>query len=291
MNTPMISMRFAGATALLALGLVACQSGPTESEKAALVENARLKTEVQSRDSLIEDMTRSFGDIEQNLALIEDREKLLPPGEASLSVDQRQRIMRDIQLMNSLMKESRDRVAELSGKLDRSKVESGSLRKKLKALDAELAARDSAITLMKEELLAKDFKFEEVNQRLNAFELEMARREATIEQLGNEMHTAWYAVGSAKELEEKGVVKRDGGILGIGRTTALNNAVASNSLSTIDTRSTERIPLQGKKVELVTEHPDGSYEIVKEQEKLAYLKIKDPDAFWRLSHYMVAEVR
>lgn len=291
MNNPMIPIRFAGATALLALGLTACQSGPTESEKAALAENARLKTEVQSRDSLIEDMTRSFGDIEQNLALIEDREKLLPPDEASLTVDQRQRIMRDIQLMNSLMQESRDRIADLTKRLDKSKVESGSLRKKLKALDAELASRDSALALMKEELLAKDFKIEEVNQRLNAFELEMARREATIEQLGNEMHTAYYAVGSAKELEEKGVVKRDGGVLGIGRSTALNSALASNGLSTIDTRSTDRIPLSGKKVELVTDHPDGSYEIVKEKDKLAYLRIKDADAFWRLSHYLVAEVR
>lgn len=291
MRIPITFLRHMGFTGLVALGLVACQNGPSESEKAALAENERLKTDVQDRDSLIADMTRSFGDIEQNLAMIEDREKLLPADEASLTVDQRERIMRDIQLMNSLMQESRDRVAELTKKLDKSKVDSGALRKKLKALDSELASRDSAITLMKDELLAKDFKIEEVNQKLTAFELEMARREATIEQLGNEMHTAWYAVGSAKELEANGVVKRDGGVLGIGRTTALSDAVASNNLRTIDTRAIDRIPLEGKKVELVTEHPSGSYEIVKEADKLAYIMIKDPDAFWKLSHYLVAEVR
>ena len=75
------------------------------------------------------------------------------------------------------------------------------------------------------------------------------------------------------------------------RSSELNEAVSSSKLSSIDTRNTERIPLSGKKVELVTEHPAGSYEIVKEQDELAYLKIKDPDAFWRLSHYLVAEVR
>ena len=140
MRIPHITMRYFGFTALVALGLVACQSGPSESEQAALAENARLKSEVTNRDSLISDMSRSFGEIEDNLAMIEDREKLLPVGEASLTVDQRQRIMRDIQLMNSLMQESRDRVAELAAKLDKSKVESGSLRKKLKALDTELTA-------------------------------------------------------------------------------------------------------------------------------------------------------
>lgn len=291
MRTPNIHLRHAGLAGLVVLGAMACQNGPSDSEKAALAENARLQEEVQSRDSLISDMTRSFGDIEQNLALIEDREKLLPADEGSLTTDQRARIMRDIQLMNSLMQESRDKVAELTRKLDKSKVESGSLRKKLKALDVELASRDSAIIQMKEELLAKDFKIEEVNQRLTVFELEMAKREATIEQLGNEMHTAWYAVGSSKELEDNGVVTRSGGVLGVGRTSALNDAVASNNLRSIDTRSTDRIPLEGKKVELVTEHPAGSYEIVREADELAYLKIKDPDAFWRLSHYLVAEVR
>lgn len=291
MRTPIITMRNIAFTAVVATGLVACQNGPSESEQAAIAENARLKSEVQNRDSLISDMTRSFGEIEQNLAMIEDREKLLPADEASLTVDQRQRIMRDLQLMNSLMQESRDRVAELTAKLDKSKVESGSLRKKLKALDTELASRDSAITLMKDELLAKDFKIEEVNQKLTAFELEMAKREATIEQLGNELHTAYYAVGSVKDLEESGVVTRSGGVLGIGRTSALNNAVVGNNFKTVDIRNTDRIPLEGKKVALVTEHPVGSYEIVKEQEALAYLRIKDPDAFWRLSHYLVAEVK
>lgn len=291
MHTLKTSLRNVGASTFVILGLAACQSGPSESEIAARSENDRLKSEVMTRDSLIADMTRSFGDIEENLAMIEDREKLLPPDEAKLTVDQRERIMRDIQLMNSLMQESRDRIAELTKKLDKSKVESGSLRKKLKALDTELASRDSSITLMKEELLAKDFKIDEVNQKLNAFELEMARREATIEQLGNELHTAWYAVGTAKDLEAKGVVTREGGVLGIGRSSELNSGLAGNALNTVDTRNTERIPLEGKKVELVTEHPAGSYEIVKEKDELAYLKIKDPDAFWRLSHYFVAEVR
>ena len=73
MRIPITFLRHMGFTGLVALGLVACQNGPSESEKAALAENERLKTDVQDRDSLIADMTRSFGDIEQYLAMIEDR--------------------------------------------------------------------------------------------------------------------------------------------------------------------------------------------------------------------------
>jgi len=237
-------------------------------------------------------MTRSFSDIESNLALIDDREKLLQKNNTDeLSLDQRKRITRDIQLMNSLMNESRERIADLTKRLDRSRVESGGLRKKLKELDQMLAMRDSSITNMKDELLAKDFRIEQVNQQLTAIELEIARREATIEQLGDEMNTAWYAVGTEKELEANGVITRTGGVLGLGRTTELNDSASADRFRSLDTRVTNRIPLEGEKVELVTEHPQNSYEIIEENDHLAYLEIKDPAAFWRLSRYMVAEVK
>lgn len=277
---------------LLLIGAASCQQGPSETELAAIAEAKNLKVELQSRDSLIGDMTRSFGEIETNLAMIDAREKVI--GQApknELSMDQRKRILDDIQLMNSLMMESRDQIAELTGKLDRSRVETGSLRKKLKALDTEIASRDSALTQMKADLLAKDFKIEEVNKRLSEFELEIARRQATIEQLGDELASAYYTIGTRKELEERGVLLHKGGVLGLGTTAILNTNVQNERFNQVDTRSTERIPLKGEKLTLVTEHPESSYEVVKEEDHLAYLRIKDPETFWRLSHYLVAEVK
>lgn len=282
----------AGIGALVLLGAMSCNSGPSESELAARAESERLREELRSRDSLIGDMTKTFGDIESNLELVAARERVVGMNqEQEMSQDQRQRILDDLQLMNSLMKESRDQIAELTGKLDRSKVESSGLRKKLKALDMELASRDSAMAQMKADLLAKDFRIEEVNQQLTAFELEIARRQATIEELGNELSEAYYAIGTRKELEERGVVQRTGGVLGMGKSSMLNTAVSNERFKQVDTRNTDRIPLEGEKLTLVTEHPASSYEVVREDEKLAYLHIKDPETFWRLSHYLVAEVK
>ncbi|HRH36940.1 MAG TPA: hypothetical protein PK760_01260, partial [Flavobacteriales bacterium] len=115
--------------------------------------------------------------------------------------------------------------------------------------------------------------------------------QATIEQLGDELSSAWYAIGTRKELAERGVVGRSGGVLGLGSTSTLNTAVSNDRFKQVDTRTTDRIPLEGKKLTLVTEHPAGSYEVVREQDKLAYLQIKDPNTFWHLSHYLVAEVK
>lgn len=269
-------------------GFAACESGPSEAELAAKAETEQLRNELQSRDSLIGEMALSFDDIEKNILLMDEREKLLGENvSGDINIDKRKKIVHDLQLMNGLMQESRDRIAELTKRLDKSKIEAGGLRKKLKALDMMLASRDSSIATMKDGLLARDFQIEQVNQQLTAMELEVAKHEAFIEQQTNQ----WYVVGTSKELEERGVVTRTGGLIGIGKTAHVNGDVASSQFKEVDARQVTRVPLGVKKAHLVTEHPTSSYQIVEEGDELAYLEIKDPNAFWKLSRYMVVEVK
>jgi len=279
-----------GICALLFLG--SCTTGPTEGEMSARAESDQLKNELVARDSLITEMALSFDAIERNIALMDEREKLLGENaEGELSMDKRQRIVRDVQLMNGLMLESRERIAELNKRLDKSKIDAGGLRKKLKDLDLMLASRDSSIATMKDELLARDFKIEQVNEQLTAIELEVARREAIIDQQTTQLNTGWYAMGTSKELQERGLVTKTGGFIGIGKQTSLNEEARLGQFKTLDVRDTKRMNFDGKKASLVTEHPKDSYSIVENANEMAYLEIKDPEAFWRLSKYMVVEFR
>lgn len=275
---------------MLILG--SCQSGPTEGEIAARDEANKLRNELVARDSLISEMALSFDDIEKNIALMDDREKLMGEhAEGELNMDQRRKIVRDVQLMNGLMQESRDRIADLTKRLDKSKIEAGGLRKKLKELDLMLANRDSSIAGMKDELLARNFKIEQVNEQLTAIELEMAKREAIIEQQTTKLNTAWFAMGTSKELEERGLVTKAGGFIGIGKQSSLNADATASQFKELDVRETKRLAFSGKKPHLVTEHPKNSYAFVDNGAALAYLDIKDPEAFWRLSKYAVVAVR
>jgi hypothetical protein len=190
-----------------------------------------------------------------------------------------------------LLKESRDRIADLTERLDKSKIESAGLRRKLKELDGMLAMRDSSIIGMKDELLARDFKIGQVNEQLSAIELEMAKREALIEQQTSRMNLAWYAMGTAKELEERGLVDRSGGFIGIGRHSTLNQEAATTSFQEVDVRSTDRLSIPGGKVKMITDHPADSYAIIADDDARSHLEIKDPAAFWRLSRYLVLEVK
>jgi hypothetical protein len=59
----------------------------------------------------------------------------------------------------------------------------------------------------------------------------------------------------------------------------------------IDVTETKTIPVNSKSVKLITEHPTGSYQLVRENENLiSYIEIKDPAEFWRISKYAVVEL-
>ncbi len=276
-----------------AMLLIACENGPSPTELVLKAEIDRLSVDLQGRDSLIGDMTRSFDEIESNIHLMEDREQLIAENSSdqALSPNKKDKIVRDLQLMNGLMKDSRERIKELTARLDRSKIDAKGLRAKLKSLDLQLAQRDSAITNMKGDLLARDFRIDQINSHLDSIELVVAKREAVIDQQTAELNKAYYIMGTEEELEAKGVLTKEGGFIGIGKHAALNGEASTATFTQADVRDLHRIPVGSKKAELMSEHPASSYEMVKEDDMIAYLEIKDANAFWKLSKYAVVEVK
>lgn len=289
---PMNGMRLFGASFVAALALAACQQGPSPEVQArdkALAEAAQLRGELQARDSLIGEMSSSFDEIEKNIVLMDDREKLIAAGKDEVNMDKRRKIVKDLQLMNGLMKDSRDRIADLTKRLDRSKIDAKDLRKKLKDLDMQLAMRDSSLATMKDELLARDFKIGQINDQLTAVELEVAKREAVIQQQDHDLNKAYIATGTYDELAQKGVLTKEGGVIGIGKRTEVRDEAGPGQFTEVDVRELRKVPVNAKKATLITEHPKGSYRLVEENDHLAYLEIQDPEQFWKRSKYMVLE--
>ncbi|HEX2616270.1 MAG TPA: hypothetical protein VHL57_01945 [Flavobacteriales bacterium] len=292
-TTPQTSAaRLLAVSFVAALALAACQQGPSPEEQArdkALSESAQLRNELQSRDSLIGEMALSFDEIENNIALMDESGKSIASAKDEANMDKRQRIVKDLQLMNGLLKDSRDRIAELNKRLDRSKIDASGLRKKLKELDMQLAMRDSSIATMKDELLARDFKIGQVNDQLTAIELEVAKREAIIAQQEHEINKAYIATGSYDELAQKGVLTKEGGVIGIGKRTEVRDDAGPGQFTEVDVRELRKVPVNAKSAKLITEHPKSSYQLVEENDHLAYLEIKDPEQFWKRSKYLVLE--
>jgi len=76
----------------------------------------------------------------------------------------------------------RDRIKELTARSDRSKIDAKGLRAKREELDVRSVQRDSAITNMKGDPLARDFRMDQVIKNFDPITLVVAKREAVIDQ-------------------------------------------------------------------------------------------------------------
>ena len=62
------------------------------------------------------------------------------------------------------------------------------------------------------------------------------------------------------------------------------------SLTKIDTRNTQEIPLTGKRIKIVTTHPDTSYSLEGDPKRPTSIRITNPDLFWKASKCLVIMV-
>ena len=63
---------------------------------------------------------------------------------------------------------------------------------------------------------------------------------------------------------------------------------SDTSFRQIDITVTKSIPVNSKNAKLISEHPSGSYEFIRDKDKkIESLEIKDPALFWKISKYAV----
>ena len=63
-----------------------------------------------------------------------------------------------------------------------------------------------------------------------------------------------------------------------------------NYFTAVDMLKLHDIPFDSKKAKLLTNHPEGTYELQKDNEGYLTLVITNPDSFWSLSRYLVVEL-
>ena len=117
----------------------------------------------------------------------------------------------------------------------------------------------------------------------------MTSRDSVITDMDSKIHTAYYTAGTSTELKEREILVKEGGLLGIGSVDQFSGKVDNSQFTSVDIRKVNAIPLNSKKVELVTDHPQGSYELVmnEDEKQVDKLVITDPDKFWASSKYLV----
>jgi predicted nucleic acid-binding Zn-ribbon protein len=246
------------------------------------------------RDSTLNDWLQTFDQVQKGLNTIKEKENLITVNSASgveFTQVRKEQIMQDISAINTLLEDNRKKLASLNAQMRNSGREIKGLKEMIATLEAKIIVSENEITALKATLNEKDLQIGSLNMLASELQTTVAQQTETIGEQVSEMNTAWLATGTFKDLKEKGLVSKEGGFLGLGRTETLTEDFIDSLFAQVDITEIKTIPVNSQDARLITEHPSGSYAMVQESENMiAYIEIKDPAQFWKISKYAVVEV-
>jgi len=256
-------------------------------------QNKMLQNGMAEQDSLLNEWMNTFNEIEEDLNTMQEKELFLSnrSDDPEFTKDKRQQILDNIQSLNSLLKQNKQKVEDLNKKLKNSSIKIAALNDKINQLEYTLNSRDSSIQDLKMELVKRQFALAELNLVVDSLNKEVYQQREVISNKDQQLNRAFIATGSQKELEQNGIITKEGGFLGLWKKAKISNALSENYFNTIDINKTDRIDVNARKAELISQHPADSYKIVRNDSLVAYIDIKKPDKFWKLTRYAVVETK
>jgi DNA repair exonuclease SbcCD ATPase subunit len=243
--------------------------------------NDGLKMVVSEKDSSIESFIVAFNEIQENLTEVKAKQKMISTNssDAELKKNMKEQIISDIQSINELMEKNKQKISTLRSKLEKSNGKVEELEKMITFLTTQIEEKDLEITDLKNQL-------ERLNIEVTEITAKYEEKTEESNQKTDQLNTAYYAIGTSKELKEKGVLTKEGGFIGLGKTKKLAGDFNKNYFTKLDITQNKSFALNAKKAKLITTHPSSSYKIegVKTADKLVIL---NPQEFWSASKYMV----
>ena len=267
------------------------------SQKKEEAENMNVNRE---RDSLIELLNQREAsineflavntEIERNLDSVVAREgaiKMVVMKESDVQPTMKDRINSDILAINNLMKENKAKINELNRKLKKANGKTAENQKMIEHLNARMNEKSNELAMLNEQLNALNVKVVSLETSVAELTAENAEQSQVIEQQTASMHTAYYIIGKSKDLRDKKIISKTGGLLGIGRTAQIDPNIDNSNFTKIDYTTVSTIDLKSEKAKIVTTHPTDSYVLGKDPDNKANLKITNAEKFWSASKYLV----
>ncbi|HRH38747.1 MAG TPA: hypothetical protein PK760_10400, partial [Flavobacteriales bacterium] len=189
----------------LAAALVACEQDPTQSDQyKQLSQDAdRSTSTIAVRDSTINDLFGTMNRISENLRAIRAKQGQLPKAGEGIEkdADAEQRIMEDIASIDAMLAENKTLMEKLRKQAKKNANSIGQLEQTVADLQLNVAAKDSEIVNLKDQLSSS-------NSSLATL-IDMYRDKSQLADMQRgEMNTAYYAIGTAKELRDNGVLTK-----------------------------------------------------------------------------------
>lgn len=273
--------------------MFACQDIKESPEYLKMIaERDSLQEIASSDDKKIHTYLNDFNDIQANLNRIKEMEniitvKTINPNEIDDSA--KNQINEDVNLIYDLLQQNKQTIDELKRKLKKSDKRMRELEKMIENMQTQLDLKEQEITLLKEELSKLNIHIEILTVKVDSLSNENVVKDQEIANKTEEINTVWYVYGTKKELTEKQILTKEGGFIGLGKSTKLQQDFNNDYFTKADLRDLTQITLSAKKATIITSHPSSSYKLIGNK-TVDKIEITDTKKFWNTSKYLVIVV-
>lgn len=259
-------------------------------------ENETLQAELAERDAQLNSLMEAFNEVQEGFRLINEAENRVDLQAGAVEgVSVADKIREDIRFITEKLQANRERIAELEAELKNSHYASSQMKKAVANLNKELLAKTQQIETLQLELASKNIRIAELDDAVARLSKDISDlkadnevKAALVQAQDKALNAAWFVFGTNSELKEQKIVTKKF----LQKKKVLeNDDFNKNYFTQIDIRKDKEIKLYSKDAKLLTSHPDGSYEFIKDKKGTLTLKILNPNSFWSVSRYLVIEVK
>lgn len=286
---------------LILVSVVVLTTGCNKKEIARLqAQRDSLLAVGSSKDASLVEFVDAFNEIQANLDTIKQKEMVIDntaKGTMEVKGSKKEQIQSDINYIYNLLQKNRELVAQLSDKLKKSNKQTAELQKMIENLNKMISEKDAQIAQLTDELGRMNIKVQDLTREVGSLNTsvsnlttETQQKQQVIEEKTTQLNTAYYVIGTTRELKDKNIITKEGGFIGIGRSKDLKDQLDLSYFTRVDITKVNVIPIMKNKVAIISSHPANSYKITGENTADS-LVITNSNEFWSVSKVLVINVK
>ena len=276
--------------AICVLTLTACGDGVDKRKLAELNQRIDSLTVANvQKDNEINDLMDTYNLIEEGFQAINEAQERVTVERSGEGSNSTARIKENMSFIQETLSQNKELINNLQKKVRDGSITNERLKKSIEAMTEQLTKKEQEIRALIEELDQKDIHIAELDEQVANLNDDVtqltndnAQKDATISQQTQDLNTAWYVFGTKKELKDQGILQSG---------EVLKGNFNKEYFTKIDIRVDKEIKLMSRDARLLTNHPEGSYTLLRDANKLYVLRITNPEQFWGASKYLVIQVK
>jgi chromosome segregation ATPase len=268
--------------------LFACGRAAKKEAEAMKAKNDSLMAQTMQKDEAINEFIATVNDIQGTLDTIKMKQNIInlstnKNGELKLSA--KDQIKSDITSIYMLMEKNKKELSDLTRKLKASGMKVTELQKLVERLQKDITDKNAELETLRDKLAKLNIIIEDANLRADTLtkvvknqSSKLNEQQQTLAQQEAALNTAYYIVGTEKDLKKNGIIGKSDKLL-----SDFNKALFTK----VDIRKLTEVSILSKKAKVISNHPTSSYKLVGDKKIVQSLQITDYKSFWSNVRYLV----